>query len=377
MKVIDKKYYSNELQFVIEQIAFDEDNVNVMGTAGRKGFLYPADIDLYEIITRTTIAKIISVYKKIIKRIINNPNLNISDIKCGEVPEWKVIDERARIDKNNKLRNYDYKKITLKLISLKKQKVITDTEYNASLNILKQNPNRIELETIKKDIRFHILRWKPNQILNGFQIYRNQKFTFEYALKSSGLFKMDVISYIVSQARFIEFSIIYDIRIDNIKQNLKPINPIENLQNDILYYNQKKDYFKMLKRYFSLINYKIKYKNDKSKRLNILYGKIFDILNGDLGILYQVTQDIETIIIILENDMKYNTIDYVLDGFIDRLSNIYSLNVFLKNENDIMRELNMNIKNPSIDSLKSLNEKIYNILNVETNKKISRYNISI
>ncbi len=376
MKILQKKYYSNEIDYVIEQISFDENNVEVMGTAGKKGFLYPADFDLYEIVSRTNINKIVSVFKKIIKRIINNPFLFISDIKCGEIQEWKIIDDNARIDNKGKLKNYNYKQIVSKLIVLKKKNIITKKEYDDSLFILKKQPNRVELETIKKDIRFHILRWKPQDILNGCIIYRNKKIFFKDALQSPSLFKLDVIALIMSDMRFIEFNIIYDIRVNNIRQNSKRINPEITLKNDILYYKEKQDYFKMLKRYFSLVNYKIKYKKQDSKENQQIYKTIFDILNSELGILYQVTQDIETIIILLEDKMYLgNKIDFVVDGFIDRLSTIYSLNSFLKNEDKIMREIYSNVQKQDLDSLKNINYQLYNILNKETNKIISKYNI--
>lgn len=377
MKTLEKTYFSNDIDHVIEQISFDSDNVELMGTASKKGMLYPADFDLYEIVSRSSVVKSIRIFKKIVKRVINNPYMYIADIKCGEAKEWVVVDEKARIDTSGKIRNYDYKSILNKIITLKKQKVITKQEYDYAISILKKNPNRIELETIKKDLRFHILRWKPKDILNGFLIFRGKKFYFKDAIVSPALFKMDVIALVLTDMRFVEFNIIYDIRVDNNRKNIKTINPEHTLTSDILYYKDKKDYFKMLKRYFSLINFKIKYKNQNTKHNKELYEKMFEILNSDLGILYQVTQDIETIIILLDDNMySGKKIDLIIDGFIDRLSNIYSLNSFLEKEDDIMSDIYKNVKNPNSSQLKELNTKLYDLLSKNTEIILSKYSIS-
>ena len=56
-----------------------------------------------------------------------------------------------------------------------------------------KNPNIEELGEIKKALRFHIVRWKPAEILKGFKIVRGRKYTLKEAFKDPSLFKMDIM----------------------------------------------------------------------------------------------------------------------------------------------------------------------------------------
>ena len=61
---------------------------------------------------------------------------------------------------------------------------------------------------MKSKIKFHILRWTPKDIINGFIMLRNQlKFTLHEALET-GLTKIDIVT-LVQHNRYIEISMIY------------------------------------------------------------------------------------------------------------------------------------------------------------------------
>ena len=126
-----------------------------------------------------------------------------------------------------------------------------------------------------KFLRFNILRWKPNEILRGVKTLRNgEKYTLKEALGDKTLFKLDVIAYI--DEKYTEFSIIYDVRLNNHRLNYTPIDTKKTLKNDIVLYKKTENYFKLLKRVFSLYNYEIKYdkKDKKNEIIKVLQIKI-------------------------------------------------------------------------------------------------------
>jgi hypothetical protein len=138
------------------------------------------------------------------------------------------------------------------------------------------------------------------------------------AFQFPAIIKLDVVAY-VQQSRFTDFSIIYILR-----NNGKPINnvnlskEVENIKQDILYYSSSKNYFKALKRLFSLV--RISEDLPLVEKLNV-------VLNSDLGRLYSITSDLGTLLYLLENESRLPTekIRYELDQFRNRLGNIYTI----------------------------------------------------
>ena len=84
---------------------------------------------------------------------------------------------------------------------------------------------------MKHFFKFHILRWTPDEILQGYKTLHNKKISMVEALQTPALFKLDVIGF--TRNKFMEFSIIYDVRNrHNERVNNYMVNVKESLEND-------------------------------------------------------------------------------------------------------------------------------------------------
>ena len=107
-----------------------------------------------------------------IRKLLNNDSIYIGDIKCGAYEPFRIIDEMAFI-KNGKVYRYNYESSKSKLDNLYKSKILNKSEYEEANKILVKKPNEEQLSNIKKLLRFHILRWKPQDVINGYIRLRN------------------------------------------------------------------------------------------------------------------------------------------------------------------------------------------------------------
>lgn len=382
-RLIDEDYKDNillkkdeiniTLKKALKLISFNYKNTAILGSYAIKSQLYTSDVDCFEVV-KMKATKIASTFQRNIRKMLNNDDIYIGDIKLGEFEPFRIIDENAYFH-NSKLYRYDYKTSRLKLDTLFKNGYITIGEYNKAKSILKEKPNMEELNNIKKELRFHILRWRPQDIINGYLKLRNgKKYKLVEAIKDPSLFKLDIILY--DGYKFIDISIIYDIRDkDNIKKKLKSYNTLQTLRNDISTFFTQKKYFKVLKRYYSLFKYNYNYvkTSKKQNKKNLMYVVILTkILNSQLGQLYQVKSMIDVLVFLFSNfknisrERVFNNINLI----IDKLSNIYNKN-YVKIEKDIISDLLLILNNKSINEGKLLTkiyDKFDNLIN-EMSKK--------
>jgi hypothetical protein len=127
-------------------------------------------------------------------------------------------------------------------------------------------------------------------------------------------------------------SIIYKFKYNNKSLGVTTIDILNDIYEDIMINYLQDKFFKVLKRLFTIS----KLNHDK-KELILLTN----ILNSDLGRLYSVISDINTILFILEN---YKNIPKVrlrdeIQEFRTRLSNIYTLNQWMKIENYVLKHI--------------------------------------
>lgn len=357
--------YTNEVGDILKAISFDLDGVQVLGSMSFRSILYASDYDCYEVVNMNSVNAIAKKYMDLMKSLIKQKNIFIGDIKIGQVDEWEVIDEFEHIS------DYDYDEVERKIKELYKNKIISKAEYDKANNLIIKNPNEKQFIEIKKELRFHILRWTPQEIIKGKKQFRGKTITLQDAMTSKGLFKMDVIARL-DNGVIQEFSIIYELRVRNRRINFKRIDFISSIGEAITNYIEKGSWFKVCKRLFSLYNYKLQFtKTNKDKNIDMIY-KLFQILNSDLGILYQIHGDIDVLIYLIENhnNVNINHLKQEIDGFIGRLSNVYSSSLFLKNEpsilNNIRKMLEMKNKDKMKNGLEQIDDKIMSILNTET-----------
>lgn len=117
-------------------------------------------------------------------------------------------------------------------------------------------------------MRPNILRWKPEEIIKGYQIIRDgSRYNLEKALSSEVITKLDIVTYINN--RYTEFSNIYEFRMKKgnkiIKLNNFNMDILLTLKQDVLTYIELGHYFKALKRLYSYYLYKYEYRGKVTK----------------------------------------------------------------------------------------------------------------
>jgi hypothetical protein len=234
----------------------------LVGSASDPKIKYFADYDFVEEVpySITNIRK----FQKLIEK------LEPLDIKIGEITEWNLL---RNIQIKNKVVGYSQEKELDHLDLLKKENIITKEEYENGKKLLKKHLSPIDFIEAYKELRFGLLRWTRQEVLDGKKKLRNEQvITLESACKSSGITKFDII---VELPRYTEVSNIIlwkPYATDIIKENIK---------NDILVYLDEQNYLKVLKRMYSY---------DKEKGKNII-----PILNSDLGKLYILIEQLKTL----------------------------------------------------------------------------------
>jgi hypothetical protein len=353
--------FSSEIIDIMNNMSFtDGQNVSIVGTGSLRSQLYSSDFDFMEAVENKkgeTINEYLKFLKKkfqtIIKRLLKMELVYIGDIKCGSVPEWQVIDED--------IKKYSQSKSIKILDNLLNDKVINSKEYEEKMKLLKPSINILEFLFLKDEFKYHIIRWTPKEILNGYKTLDDgSKYDLENGFKTPSNTKLDVIGWIYGN-RFCDFSMIYQFNF-----NGKPINGInlnseEGIKQDIIYLLNEKEYFKMAKRIFSIAR-----RTDDEKVMGILSN----LFNSELGIIYQIINDIKTLEYLIENNdvLPIERIHFEEDHFKNRLSNVTipSLLSQKKTINSLINRLekttskNKSLTLKELDELKNILEKILN-----------------
>lgn len=325
-------------------------NISVAGSASLRSQLYAGDYDATNSVKASSVSSVATSLKAMVNRILSIEECYFNDIKCGEVPEWNVIPAKAHI-LNGKI--VDFNKLdALKVLDLAlEQKAITPAEKNTYTALIENIEKPLGFLEAKKEIRFHIIRWTSAQILAGVLDFRGRQITLEDAIMSKGMIKADVIANI--HERFTECSMIYEVYIKGklVTQTPPPI--IRSLQEDIIYYN-KREPFKALKRFFSL---------SKAQKHEKVAETLLPILNGDLGRLNIIAGDLKTLADLLElhNMEAHQSVLEQVDRIKGRLGNIYQLKDYLKDEQEVIGEINSILKAPKTQVLGKI-ERLYNKL---------------
>jgi hypothetical protein len=335
-------------------------NVKVMGSASIRSQQYSGDYDAQDTVHIKSFESCAKDIQEVIKRV--REDCYITDFKIGEVPEWDVV-------KGNLKEGLDFKLLESLTVldKLKADKIISESEYKGAERMLRNVNSPLTFVEARKGIRFHILRWKPMEILDGIKTIRGYSIRLEDALASGGMVKLDLIASVAPSAEFTEFSVIYNLYMG--KKSLTPIKTRaeieEDLKEDIIYYNHRSP-FKALKRAFSLA----KMKNQYSE-----IAVLLPILNSDLGRLYQIVGDLESLHTLLEQgNPPLAEIRDNLSEMKARMGSIYSLKEFLDAEHSILGRIESMQRLQTIKTLKpaiySLHTELQKILNEATLKKI-------
>ena len=138
------------------------------------------------------------------------------------------------------------------------------------------------------------IRWSYKEIINN----SNKNKSFEDCLKQKSMIKLDIV-YLLN-GNFIEITEVYFLKIgNNTNYNENELNSEEikkNLQNELKNLINEKQYFKALKRIFSILL--------MENKNNILQNKLINFFNSENGILYKANADLKILISVIENNFR-------------------------------------------------------------------------
>lgn len=342
--------YPEEIRRIINTLLFPQSHLEVAGSVSLRSQLYWGDIDCLQKVNIPNAKYVADHLQDIVKKIRKIPNTYIPEAKIGSVEEYRILPRNLTIEKG-KVINYDFETSRQVIMRIP---FLSDSQKNQYLKILKPNPTPKEVLLMKETFKDHILRWSSRDILKG-EIVRpcGKIMTLEEAVMCPTMLKVDVIS-LIDRNRFVEISMIYEL----FKEG-KPVNerfPIEhNIRENILTYSYTGEWFKVIKRIFSLANI---HDNKRTQDL------IVPILNSDLGRIYQVISDASTLLLMLDKHIWDEEMATEVDAFKYRLSNVYQNEPYLANERDLFKVIekasNRNAMRPGLEMLIDRLSKILN-----------------
>lgn len=334
--------YPSDAVKILDTMSMD-DGLFLVGSMSLRSQQYAGDYDGYEVVEKkgkvsTVLSELRQKFQSNIKALRALPNVFIGDIKAGVIEDWRVIPQSARIH-NDKIEGYNATSLRKKVDTLLSQKIITEQEAKEAHSLIKDKPTQCEFLLAKQSIKFQVLRWTVSEVLSNQKRLRDGRMiTLEEAFHTNGITKLDVMA-LVQQNRFTDFSVIYEFHCNGKVLNPEPIQIKSSLEESLIAYLCEGNYFKALKRLFALA----KYHNHLP-----MVSHLTPILNSDLGRLYLIVGDIDTLLQMMELHKKvpYSIIRYEIDQFIARLSNIYTLDGYLRKDDKIIGEIKTILRLP-------------------------------
>ena len=337
-----KKYpseYPKDAVKVLNAMSFSGGTLKIVGSQSLVSQTYAGDYDAYQVVKRSgedteVLNGLAKDFQAIIKSLMKLPNVYIGDIKAGIIKDWEVV---GTPNPSNKVKE------------LLQNKIISEREAQLALTLLKGSKLKA-----KQEIKFHIIRWTPAQVLKGSQKLRDGRtYTLQEAFSSPTIAKLDVIALI--EHRYTELSIIYEFHNGNHIYNKDTIDPEKSLKESIKLYEEEGNRYKVIKRKFSLA----KLKNKKAD-----LTKFHNILNSETGKLYTLYSDVKTLADLLEDhsvpDQQLNS---AFNDFSSRLRSIYAHELHLKDKKQLLQSLK------SRNNLRKVEKQLYDHLQHSTELK--------
>lgn len=359
MSKININEFSADMLDIINKMSFNVGNVKLYGTKALRNIFNTSDYDLYELVKSRSIDDIVSKFQKIIVRLLNTDLCYIGDIKAGVIENFRVLSESFK--------DYDAKASRNKLNYIYDLGIVKKEDYNFISRMLKEKISMKDYFILEDFLKYHIVRWKPKEILKGYKIILNKQYFLKDALNTDSSFKLDVIA-LTENNKFSDFSIVYQIIVGNKIINKPFEDHIGTLKEaiDKLYFS--KNYYKMSKRMASLDRY--------TGKDVIVFDNLF---NSQLGILSSIISDIGTLEYLIENEdvLPTKRIQYEIDQFKPRLANVNVLSDPLRNKllsiiNNLLTKNKIN-KEIYLSKLEKIKSTLTKILNLHTKKYLLKY----
>lgn len=202
------------------------------------------------------------------------------------------------------------------------------------------------------------IRWSYNDMKRGYKVLK-RKYTFEECLiMTNNTIKLDMC--VIIDGLFTDLNILYTVHIKTtnnkniqIEKNETKDKYIETFNLDIEKYLKERNYFKVLKRYWSL--------SIINKHLD---KNVLNLFNSDYGRLYKLINTLEFIILMLEQKFKPISMDIIINNL--ESAKQFGSYITMFNIDPELNEINLILKytkNKMIKSLDILTEKLTNLLN--------------
>ena len=344
--------YPEDAVRILDAMSFGK-GLTLLGSMSLRSQQYAGDYDGYEVVKMkgavpAVLTKLRKKFQAMIRELQSMKNVWIGDIKAGVVEEWRILNKAAHVS-GGRVVGYDAKHSKSVLLSLVAKKVLSSKEAKEASTLLKPSLSPEAFLAAKDELKFHIVRWTPKEVLANRKVLRDgSTMTLEQAFHTPGIAKMDTIG-LVQNNRFTDFSVIYEFRAGPTVLNPEKIDIETSLKEAIIAYKNKGNYFKLMKRYFALAKYQNNIK---------VIERLAPVFNSDLGRLYHIIGDIGTLVTLLEDHtgVPLESVRYEIDQFINRLSNVYSLDDYLKHEKAILRDIHIILGLPKEKLAKGLDE---------------------
>lgn len=306
--------YSTDVAEIITTMSFDVKSVEIVGSSALGSQQYAGDYDLHEVVRGGSAQSYAKGLQKIVSRLLVMPNVFVGEMKAGEIAQWRIIPAEARIEKG-RIVGFNIQEALLNLERLRLTKVIDEAEYKEAAQLLYKTHSVEGFLEAEKDLRFHVLRWSPKDVLKGeLHLRDGTVVSLVEAISMPAVVKLDVVGF-VNDNKYTEFSNIYSFYV-----NGKPLNDMAepDIRQSLLYYASTGKWFKVAKRMFSIA---------KLENMTSVLDRLQPILNGDLGRLYSIVSDMDTLLYLMENEgvLPTNKVKFEIDQYRQRLGNIWSL----------------------------------------------------
>lgn len=344
--------HQNEIKETLKLISYKKKNSILVGSQAKrqKGVLYKNDYDLYETVvfneSREQFVKDVHMlFIKMVKGLSKNKKIYFIEFKGGIYEPLYISDE----DILNKQRRLNFYKTALQ------NDEISNPVFDIITN-LKTNEDALYFCS-----NLYKVRWTIQDILNGYTIlFNTKKYLFKDIFNQQSIIKIDVMLFDDTEIRFIPFSNYFEFVNKNKNINFEPQEVENSLQNEADDLQSKGNYYKAVKRLYSLSLLK---KDTKAAK------KYLKIINSNAGYLYFVRGNIENCIQVLSLYKKQKTLDevnLVLQQFSETASPAFTKSI----NNFFNKTLNKHTHYGLLKSLVNLEDALNKQAQVETKKML-------
>lgn len=268
---------------------------------------------------------------KILKQNINyiNDNITIAFKNISVDKHYKLIGSK---NIRNLLYSNDYD--INETLPYSKSKLL-DTKFLYIFKFCLKDPNYYILDfKCGVDIDNNSIHWATDEVFKGFKVINNRQYLFIDCIQQKELIKID-ICYLLN-GEFIDITNNYYFQNSPQKSSI-----VKNLQENIDELLDKQQYFKAIKRLFSIEMIK-----------GNVSDELLNFLNSDYGRLYKVIHDLNMVVIMMNQTFKQIKITIIKDN-LQRIKEFLSLITEL-NIDKFVNLLIKCINNLNVNKLESL-----------------------